>query len=98
MSDPKVRGRVRTAVAREIADARARGLTVSPASVTVCYVLADRVDVIDATGDDVYLLPQLAARLLEERKAANLLPDKPLDAGDDVWSQLAAQLTGDAPP
>lgn len=98
MSDPKVRGRVRTAVAREISDARARGLTVSPASVTVCYVLADRVDVIDATGDDVYLLPQLAARLLEERKAANLLPDKPLDAGDDVWSQLAAQLTGDAPP
>lgn len=95
----KSRGRVRRAVEREFAAARGRGLDVSPASVTVAYVLADAIDLIDASGEDRYLLPQLAARLLEERRAANALPDKPADATDDVWTQLAGQLVGlDAPP
>lgn len=78
-------------VAKEITAARAKGVEVSAASVTVCYVLADLLDGIDDTGADKYLAPQLAARLLEERKAANLLPVR-VETVDDVFAALTAGL------
>lgn len=99
MSVPATKGRVRVAVAREVAAARTRGVDVSPASVTVCYLLADALDRIERDGDDRYLTPQLVARLLEERRAANLLPEH-REGTDDVWAQFTADLAtlGDAPP
>src|SRR4051794_32100110 len=101
LSAPKRKGRTRRAVAQEIADARARGTPVSAATVTVCYVLADLLDHIDDSGEDRYPAPQLAARLLEERRAANLLPEpRPEEVSDPVERAIAdffAEM-GDAPP
>jgi hypothetical protein len=77
---------VRAALKREVDNARARGVDVSPASATLCYVLADLIDECERTGANPYLIPQLTGRLLEERRAANLLPDKA--AGDDTWDAL----------
>jgi hypothetical protein len=64
---------------------------VSPASATVIYVLADAIDMIELTGEDRYLLPQLVTRLLEERRAANTLPER-TEAADDVWAAFTADL------
>jgi len=95
---PKRVGRVRAAIGREVRTARARPLEVSPASATVMYVLADAIDAIELSGDDRYLLPQLVARLLEERRAANTMPER-TEAADDVWAAFTADLAtlGDAP-
>jgi hypothetical protein len=97
-SVPKRVGRVRTAAGREVHDARARGVEVSPLSATSVYVLADKIDAIESTGDDTYLLGQLFTRLLEERRAANLLPER-TEAADDIWAAFSADIAamGDAP-
>jgi hypothetical protein len=98
---PVARGRVRVAAGREIANARGRGVEVSPLSVTVIYELADALDAISRTDDDKYLRPQLVARLLEERRAANVLPAPPVEAINDEWAALSAELAaamGDPPP
>src|SRR5215471_19016246 len=101
LSAPKRLGRTHRAVQHEIADARARGVAVSPATVTVCYVLADLLDHIDGTGEDRYLAPQLAARLLDERRAASLLPvvaaEEVPDPVDRALADFFATM-GDTPP